>query len=216
MAINAVQSDLLQLTQWLSPSFPVSSYAYSHGLEVAMADGSVANGVDLSNWIAGILRAGSGRNDAILLCHARRATLPLAELGELAEALASSAERLEETRAQGAAFVRTVNIMTARNQPALPYPVAIGAAARDLALDDATIVQLFLHAFASNLVSVGVRFIPLGQTEGQHILSGLHAVIAEVSAEAISADLDDLGGAVFAADLAAMQHETLDVRLFRT
>jgi urease accessory protein len=40
----SAEADLLTLTQWLSPAFPVSSYAYSHGLEAAIASGAVMTG----------------------------------------------------------------------------------------------------------------------------------------------------------------------------
>jgi urease accessory protein len=78
------------------------------------------------------------------------------------------------------------------------------------------VLVLALHAFASNLVSVAVRFVPLGQTEGQAVLAGLHPLIAAIAREAAEAGLDDIGTAALAADLAAMQHETMDVRIYRT
>ena len=35
-------TDILTLTQWLSPGFPVSAYAYSHGLEQAITSGALS------------------------------------------------------------------------------------------------------------------------------------------------------------------------------
>ncbi len=58
-----------------------------------------------------------------------------------------------------------------------PLPVAFGAAAQTLELDKAQVIALYLHAFASNLVSVAVRFVPLGQNEGQAALAALHPMI---------------------------------------
>ena len=48
----------------------------------------------------------------------------------------------------------------------------------------AEVVGLYLHAFTSNLVSAAVRFVPLGQNEGQRVLAALHGLIAELAAEA--------------------------------
>ena len=73
-----------------------------------------------------------------------------------------------------------------------------------------------LHAFAANLVSAAVRFVPLGQTEGQRVLAGLHAGIQAIAAQAVSASLDDITTSALRADLAAMGHETMQVRIFRT
>lgn len=210
------QTDLLRLTQWLSPAFPVSSYAYSHGLEAAIAAGEVRDGCALLAWLETVLRAGAGRNDAILLCLALRGELPEEELADLAAALAGSAERLEETRAQGAAFAATISGMEPDAVAALPYPVAVGVAARRLSLPLEQVAQLYLHAFASNLVSAAVRFVPLGQVEGQRVLAMLHPVLAEIAAEAAPDGPEGLGGAAFGADISAMAHEGLEVRIFRT
>ena len=56
--------------------------------------------------------------------------------------------------------------------PAVAYPVAVGVAARRLGLPLAPTATLFVQGFAANLVSAGVRLVPLGQTEGQRILAG--------------------------------------------
>ncbi|MGV3633302.1 MAG: urease accessory protein UreF, partial [Pseudorhodoplanes sp.] len=74
----------------------------------------------------------------------------------------------------------------------------------------------FLHAVAANWISAGVRLIPLGQTDGQRVLGAMEGVIAATAARALSASLDDIGGAALRADLASMRHETQYTRLFRS
>ena len=64
---------LQRLLAWLSPSFPVGAYSYSHGLEWAIEDGTVKSAADLEAWLGDILRHGAGRSDAILFAHAFRA-----------------------------------------------------------------------------------------------------------------------------------------------
>ncbi|OIQ67865.1 urease accessory protein UreF [mine drainage metagenome] len=98
----------------------------------------------------------------------------------------------------------------------MPLPIAIAAAARTLALAPVEVIALTLHAFTSNLVQVGVRFIPLGQTAGQGVLAALHPLILRIAAKATTVPLNAIGSGAIRADLAAMQHETLDVRIFRT
>ncbi|MCU4654733.1 urease accessory protein UreF [Roseibacterium sp. SDUM158016] len=212
-------ADLLALTQWLSPAFPVSSYAYSHGLEAEIAAGRVTDGAGVASWIATVLEVGSGRTDAILLAAAMRPGADLAALSDMARALAGSAERWEETRAQGAAFAGTRRSMGA-DAPDRPYPVAVGEAARALRVPSETVASLYLQAVAAALVSVAVRFVPLGQAEGQRVLAGLAPSIGTVARGAAGLApgevADALGGAAFGADLAAMEHETQEVRLFRT
>ena len=74
----------------------------------------------------------------------------------------------------------------------------------------------FLHAVAANLVSAGVRLIPLGQTDGQRVLASLEPVIATTASRALGTALDDIGGATFRADIASMRHERQYTRLFRS
>jgi len=206
----------LTLVQWLSPAFPTGAFAYSHGLEAAIAEGKIASGTDLALWLSGILEFGAGWQDAVLLSMALKDGAEHGALDELARALQPSAERLSETLDQGAALAVTVAALTGRDLPARALPVALGEAAAGLALAPAEVIGLYLHAFASNLVSAAVRFVPLGQTEGQVVLAGLHARIAALAERAAHAGEGDLGGAALGADMAAMRHETMETRIFKT
>ena len=96
------------------------------------------------------------------------------------------------------------------------YPVVVGATcgAHGIPLD-ATLTA-WLHTFAANLVSVAVRLVPLGQTAGVAVISGLEPLILDTAARAAVSTLDDLGSATLLSDIAAMRHETLDVRIFIT
>ncbi len=211
-----MSSDLLTLVQWLSPAFPTGGFAYSHGLEAAIAGGAVPDGAALLRWLSDVLAQGAGRQDAILLVQALPPGADVAALDALARALQPCAERLSETLEQGTAFARTVAGLTARDLPPRCLPVAVGEAASVLDLPAAQVVALYLHGFASNLTLVAMRFMPLGQAEGQGVLAALHPLIVALAEQAVMSSLDDLGGAALGADMAAMQHETLDVRIFRT
>ncbi|WP_102108536.1 urease accessory protein UreF [Oceaniglobus roseus] len=203
---------LLTLTQWLSPAFPLGAFAYSHGLEQAVAAGQVTCAGDLARWLDRILTCGGGLADATLLC----ATLRGEDTADTARALATSRERRDETEAQGTAFARTVTALGTPVPEGLALPVAVGIAARGLPLRPERIAALYLHAMMANLVSAAVRFVPLGQTEGQRVLADLHAAIRDTAARAATLELDDITACVPGADLAAMLHETLPVRIFRT
>ena len=209
-------TDLLTLVQWLSPAFPVGGFAYSHGLEWAISAGQVGDAEGLEAWLSDILDHGSGRADAVLLARAMDPDADLAYLAATARALAPSKERWTETHDQGRAFTEAVNALTGNDFSAAPLPVAVGRAARALALPPERVAALYLHAFASNLVSAAVRFIPLGQTEGQRVLSHLHPLTLRVAREAAATPIDAIASGVPGADLAAMLHETQDVRIFRT
>lgn len=208
-------NDLLTLTQWLSPAFPLGSYAYSHGLEWAISAGDVRDADSLAEWLTDILDLGSGRADATLLAAAHRGEDAKA-LADVAAALAPSKERWDETLAQGTAFSVALSSLTGAPVPACPFPIAVGVAARDLSLLTRDVTALYLHSFTSNLVSAAVRFVPLGQNAGQRVLSGLHPLITRIAGESVTAKVSEIANSALRGDMASMQHEHQDVRLFKT
>jgi urease accessory protein len=210
------QTHLLRLLTWLSPAFPVGAFSYSHGLETVIRDGTVTDADMLTAWIAGLIEHGSGWTDAVLFKAAWEADAhALAEVAELAAALAPSLERRRETLGQGEAFLIAAQ---AWGPPplsgAVAYPVAVGAVAAAANVPLETALTTWLHAFAANLVSVAVRAVPLGQTDGVAVIADLEPVILAAARRAAASSLDDLGSAALLSDIAAMRHETLGVRLF--
>jgi urease accessory protein len=209
-----MRTDLLSLIQWLSPAFPTGGYAYSHGLEAVIAEGERSAG-GIGAWIDGVLRYGAGQSDAVILAATLRGEEP-GHLDALVRAMAGTKERLAETLDQGAAFARTVTALTGRDLLSRSLPVAVGEAARGLDLPVIDVVGVYLHAFAANLVACATRFAPLGQTEGQAILAGLHPMIGEVAIWAAEARTDQIRTAALNAEMASMRHEAMDVRIFKT
>ena len=211
-------TDVLTLTQWLSPAYPVGGFAYSHGLELAIREGWVANASTLQSWLGGVIAEGSGRADAVLLAAAHGADKieRLNELNDIARAFAASAERIRESERQGAAFASTTRAVWGLNLPDLMYPIAVGRAAGLKGLPVEDTAALYLHAFASNLVSAVVRLVPLGQTEGQATLAALSQLCRDAAREAVIADPDDLWSNAWGSDIASMRHETMEPRLFQS
>ena len=211
---------LLRLMAWLSPGFPTGAYAYSHGLEWAIAAGDVADPETLLAWLTDLLHHGSGHNDAILLRQAHRAAddpLRLKKIEECAAALAPSRERRAETLDMGRAFAAAAAAWSCPEFPEeIAYPVAVGALAAWHAIPEDAAVLAYLHAFAANLISAAVRLIPLGQSAGLGVLAAIEPEILDTAAMTLDAGLDDLGGCAWRADLAAMRHETQYTRLFRS
>ena len=208
---------VLTLAQWLSPAFPVGSFAYSHGLEGAVGLGWVKDGAGLEAWLEDVLLLGAGRADSLLLAAAFNAGTPrrLGEIDRTARAFAASAERRLETAAQGRALGRALSAWNVAAED-LTFPVALGAAAAQEALPLALTQQLYLHAFLSNLVAAGQRLLAVGQQQGQAILRRLTLLCPEVAEDTRDGDLSKLASAAFLTDVASMRHETLNSRIFRT
>ena len=212
-AMNTPEAARLALAQWLSPAFPVGGFAWSQGLESAMDDGLVTRAT-LGTWLADWLDHGAGRADAVLVALALAGDDP--ELDDLARAACPSRERLAETVEQGAAFAAAV---TATGGPATApaaLPVAFGRACAALPLPAPEIVAAYLQAQAATLIGAAVRFLPLGATEGQALLGALHPAILARARAASRATRDDLATAAWGADIAAMAHETMTTRIFRS
>jgi len=217
-------SAIVTLAQWLSPAFPVGGFAYSHGLETAIQSGVIATAADLHGWLADVLAHGSGRNDCILLraAHACKTDAQLDMVNQTALAACASHERALESQLQGGAFAQTAAAIWDADaqwhaEPAnLCYPVAVGHAAARLRIDAGLTATMYLHAFASTLVSATVRAVPLGQTEGQRTLAALAPLCEQIAADTEGAALDDLASTAFLSDIAALRHETLQPRIFRS
>jgi urease accessory protein len=221
---------LYRLMTWLSPSFPVGAFSWSSGIEWAVEAGDINNAASLQDWLAAMLSDGAGFCDGIFLANAHRAVLSpdaqaLDEVAELAAALVPSRERHLETMAQGRAFMeiaraawnneRLDQVMAiCKRVPAYPVAVGIVSAAHGISLQ--LTLHAFLHALVSNWISAGARLIPLGQTDSQRVLAALEPAVIVTGERAIHASLDDLGSAIFRADLASMSHETQYTRLFRS
>lgn len=215
---TAINPGLLTLAQWLSPAYPLGAFAYSHGVESAIRAGWIATATDLEGWLSDLMQDGSGRSDAIFLSLAFRAetVAELLEIDARARAFAPAAERLREGERQGAAFARTTAAVWGLQLPPLLLPLAVGRAARLMALDPGATTALYLQSFLSNLTSAAVRLVPLGQTEGQQVLANLAPLCARIAAEAASATWEDVYSNAFLSDIAAMTHETLTPRLFQS
>lgn len=227
----AEEEALARLLAWLSPAYPVGAFSYSHGLETAVEEGSVADREDLVAYAAAALLLGAGAADGPLLALAWRAAAAedaagLDGIAELAAAWRGTAELALEALQPGAAFAAITAAawpeprftgFAARHAGRLTHAVACGAAAAWHGVPLRATAFGWLSAFAANIVSAGVRLIPLGQTDGQVATAALVPHVAAATEAACAArDPEAIGSAAPALDLLSMRHETQYTRLFRS
>jgi urease accessory protein len=224
---------LLRQQTWLSPAFPIGSYSYSHGIEWAVEAEHVNDRKTLVDWLQADLCYGSGRNEGIFFSQAWLAATEkdysrLVQIAELAAAFRGTSEFALESSQQAAACLailgtawpdRVVDWLNKRLRegdisPALAVVLGIRSAREAVAANLA--LAAFLQSYTANLVTAGVRLIPLGQTDGQLAITELEEAVLVATEQASQGTIDDLGSAGFMVDLASMSHETQYTRLFRS
>ncbi|MBW4649324.1 MAG: urease accessory protein UreF [Kastovskya adunca ATA6-11-RM4] len=219
---------LLHLLQLASPALPVGAYSYSEGLEMLVERGVVEGEKTLRHWLERELRVGAVRLEAAVMVRSYRslACEDLAGLGYWND-WASAARETAELRSQSWQMGRSLMRLLIDLQPSLQpiatavgspcnYAIAFGIAAAHWQIDLHTAVLGYLHSWTSNLVSAGVKLIPLGQTAGQKLLLNLYADLSQAAEEVLLLDDEVLGSCGWGLAIASMAHETQYTRLFRS
>jgi len=224
---------LLRQQSWLSPAFPTGSYSYSHAIEWAVEAGDIHDRKSLVGWLEADLCFGSGRNEAIFFMEAWRCATEddcekLIKVAELAAAFRGTSEFALESSQQATACLATLRrvwpdhlieslseLLSERGIPPA-LSVVLGVRTAQQRIPYGLAASAFLQSYLANLVTAGVRLIPLGQTDGQIAIAGLEAAVLTASAQAEQATIHDLGSAAFMVDLASASHETQYTRLFRS
>jgi urease accessory protein len=224
---------LLRQQSWLSPAFPTGSYSYSHAIEWAVEAGDIHDRASLVDWLDVDLRCGSGRNEAIFFMEAMRCTIEadcekLLQVAELAAAFRGTAEFALESSQQAASclvtlrrvwpdpFVETFSELLSEFKISPTLSVVLGVRTARQDIPAALALPAFLQSYLANLITAGVRLVPLGQTDGQLGIAELESAVLAVAAQAEEATIHDLGSAAFLIDLASASHETQYTRLFRS
>ena len=224
---------LLKLQSWLSPAFPTGSYSYSHGLEWAVEAAYIKDRESLVDWLEADLCCGSGRNEAIFFSEAWRSArdndcTKLFEIASLAAAFRGTSEFARESSRQASAcsvtlrqvwpdrLLESLSQLLAESDVPPALAVVLGVRSAREGIPVGIGLPAFLQSYVANLVTAGVRLVPLGQTDGQLAVAALEEAVLAASARSRNATIDDLGSAAFMVDLASMEHETQYTRLFRS
>ena len=229
MGNDGHQVALLRLLQLASPALPVGAYSYSEGLEALAEAGRLSDRDALESWLLQELRYGAIRVDTAVMVRAYRACQldDWDGLGNWNRWL-SAARETEELRHQslqmGRSLLRLLQDLhlveltqsIVLQKDGCHFAVAFALAAVRWQIDLPSAMLGYLHSWASNLVNVGVKLIPLGQTAGQQLLLQLQPTIECAVEEVLLLQDDDLGSCSWGLALASMAHETQYSRLFRS
>lgn len=214
---------LTKLLQLASPALPVGAYSYSEGLETLVHSGVIQDVNALEHWMIRELHYGAARLEAAMMLRSHRATTAQNFDRVLYwNQWLTAARETEELRSQslqmGGSLLRLLRSLHPEPIPNFPegcnFAIAFGLVAALWEIDESSALLAYLHSWATNLVSAGVKLIPLGQTAGQKLLLKL----GEEMGKCAIADLtdDELETCGWGLSIASMTHETLYSRLFRS
>ncbi|MHB1494116.1 MAG: urease accessory protein UreF [Acidithiobacillus sp.] len=227
MCITIFRLDALilgRLLQLSSASLPVGAFAYSEGLEYLVDEGRVSDQAGLRNWLRDALDFGPIRVDMIIMTRIMATTTDAAwERLYYWDAWLAASRESEELRDQGNVMARALwrLVQAMGNTIPLPkapeqYVSAYAAVAAHWQLPVFESVYAYLHSWLSNLVTAGIKLIPLGQLQGQQLIWEFHETILRVTEFALQAGDDDLYSWTSGQSLASMGHEKQYSRLFRS
>lgn len=218
---------LLRLLQLASPALPTGAFAYSQGLESAVAQGWLRQPSEVEAWLRGLLRYPLRYLDCPLLKRLYDAW----SRGEFKQAcywndylLASreTHELQQEDKHLGHALLRLLigfEIEPAQRwaQPEhCGFATMFALAASHWQIPLAAAAQGYLWNWAENQTTAAIKLVPLGQTNGQQILSALIPDILETMTIGLALPDDEIGCATPGLALLSAQHETQYTRLFRS
>ncbi len=206
--------DPLQILQiWFSSSFPVGSYAYSHGLEALIDDDKIKNRDDVREYLEALLFYGSLRNDYIFL----KSVYMGEEINDLILASASSKERHTEMIDLGNSFRKIMKDsweLVLEENTSFVYCISKAALHFNIKFDD--LIKFYLQSYISNLINVCVKHIPMSQKDGQILNVNFIDQIQKFLDQSYQLTLKDIGTSFFIGDIFAIKHENLDSRIYLT
>lgn len=218
----------LRLLQLASPTLPIGAFAYSQGLEAAVAAGLVTDEASASAWILGLLTGPVAATDLAVFVRVHAAVSAGDETvacrwNAFLLATRATAELQAEDRHLGAALGRVLDTLgLASHVPAglgPSPPTLAGLFARATALWRIPLgpaLSAFAFAWAEAQVSAAVRLVPLGQSSGVRILATLATAIPAAAARARALTDEQVGGAAPIQAILSSAHETQYSRLFRS
>lgn len=217
---------LLQLCDSL---FPIGAFSHSDGLEAAAACGAVASASDLRAWMDVVLDEALAKCEAPAVHRARRLAgesrwHELAMLDEELNALRPAASGRDAGRAMGSRLVKTwrqihpstlLDDMAQQAGAQWTLPAAFGSVCAAASVDPRACVEGFVYTRLASTVSAAMRLIAIGQHEAHTVLAEALSRAPAVVEHAM-ASTDDLSMFAPAFDIAAMSHQYVHSRLFRS
>lgn len=223
---------LLEGLRFIDTFFPSGGYAFSSGLEAAVQGGAVKNSDQLARYVGDLLRGGMSRREAFAVKWANQAgaegnVFLVADVDRELDSTKLSRESRMASRQMGRQVIR-VAADQLRGKPVLGeyrdaieseqapghLAVCFGLTLGVAGWEPEAAAAAFLYQTAVGFVSAAMRLSPIGQHEGQRMLSEWLPLIDRISREPGSKATMSSWSPI--QDIYAMRHGALEWRLFRS
>lgn len=223
---------LLEGLRFIDTFFPSGGYAFSSGLEAAIQGGAVKNSDQLARYVEDLLRGGMSRREAFAVKRANQAgshgdVSMAADVDRELDSTKLSRESRMASRQMGRQVIRvaadqlrTKTVLSgyrdaieseqAPGHLAVCFGLTLGASG----WEPGAAVAAFLYQTAVGFVSAAMRLSPIGQHEGQRVLSQWLPLIDRISREPDSDTTMSSWSPI--QDIYSMRHGRLEWRLFRS
>lgn len=221
-----------RLFQLISPSLPIGGFTYSQGLEYAVEAGWVKDRDSLEAWLCNIVMSSIATLELPILAKFYRSLDPgetnqfdtdcITHWSEVLHTSRETRELREEERQRGMAMntllkkleidLTALNLVEAEPNQLLGLCIA----ARHWNIDLHSLQQGYLWSWLENIVTAGVKLVPLGQTDGQIALLNITQSFPDAIEKAENIEDWMISSFTPSVALASSLHETQYTRLFRS
>jgi urease accessory protein len=223
-------ASLIAALQLADSFFPSGMVTFSHGLETFITLG-LRSGADIHSLLVDYLRGKVATCDLVASAQAHRATEVgnidrLYEVDHLLTVALCPQEARQSSSRSGRAILDTLRSAVHDSFfQQFSQAVREGRSAGNAAVCTGMLCALWriparvggllqLYAFSVSFLSAAVRLGCLGHRETQRLLTELRPLFSSLVDDVLTRDLEEIGGFAPLADIRAMQHAYLPVRLF--
>ncbi|MDR9829554.1 urease accessory UreF family protein [Vibrio sp. FNV 38] len=216
-----------RLFQLISPSLPIGGFTYSQGLELAVEAGWVNNRVDLEQWLEHMVTSSVATLelpiiDKLYSAIEQQDTAMIDYWSDILYTSRETSELRAEERQRGQALNTLltkldIDVSLLERLSCKPNQlIGLCLAAHTWSIDLDALKQGYLWSWLENIVTAGVKLIPLGQTDGQLALINITECFPRMINEAREIEEWMIGSFTPSIAIASSLHQTQYTRLFRS
>ncbi len=221
---------LLRLLQLSSPTLPVGAFAYSQGLEAAIDSGLLKDVDATKKWLMDSLKFSLQQTDVPIFYRLYQAwsddnLQQVTYWTHFLRAQRETKELRDEDHHLGLALARLLFDLgieeakqwkksNKKNKVCFLTLFTLAAVKWDISCEQACMG--YLWSWLDNQITAAIKLIPLGQTDGQRILSEVMTHLPESVSKGSRIETQHIGASLPMLAILSAQHETQYSRLFRS